>query len=197
MFATKAPELPQAPGKDAVLNVVENPKVIVESYEDFVCPHCGSFNAIQKQLIDKYKGQSVRFVFRNYPFLSSYSQTAAEASEYANDKGKFDEYKNRIFDEQNTYYTKVGQEDATFLKTDNLVQWAVDLGLDGVDLKKNLDGRTYKQRVNDEKNRGTDRGVNSTPSIFINNELFKPDASKGTYLDLNSLSKLIDARLAK
>ncbi|MEI7603833.1 MAG: thioredoxin domain-containing protein [bacterium] len=192
-------QLPQKSFVEAAKGQLDNPKVVIETYEDFVCPVCQAFNATYDELIKKYEGKSVKFVFMNYPFLSTNSTYAAEASMYANDRGKFWEYKDKLFEEQKNSYDNGGKEDGAFITKDKLVQYADEIGLSGADLRRSLDGREYKSSVEQQKKSGDDKSVDKkgTPSIFINGNEFVLDSKNKVYRDVDSLSKVIDAELSK
>lgn len=77
--------------KDAKITIVE--------YSDFECPFCKRFHETLQQVMDKY-GDSVRWVYRQWPIESLHQQakTEALASECAAEQGKFWEFADKIFD---------------------------------------------------------------------------------------------------
>src|SRR3989344_3594718 len=71
----------------------ENAPVTIVEFSDFQCPFCSrfrteTFDQIKSQYIDTGK---VRFVYRDFPLTSIHpqAQKAAEASECADEQGKF------------------------------------------------------------------------------------------------------------
>ncbi|HLD01366.1 MAG TPA: thioredoxin domain-containing protein [Patescibacteria group bacterium] len=85
----------------------EKAKVTVVEFSDFQCPFCKSFfdNALQevkKQYIDTGK---IAFFYRHYPLTQIHpnAQIAAEASECANEQGKFWEYHDLLFQNQDAW----------------------------------------------------------------------------------------------
>lgn len=140
--------------------------VVVMEYGDFQCPACRQFTVdAKRRLEDEYvsKGQ-VRFVFRNFAFLGAESQWAAEAAECANDQGRFWDYYDKIFKEQN------GENVGTFGK-DNLKRFATDLSLDTGQFNACLDSGKYTAKVRQETREGELAGVRGTPTIFVNDKL--------------------------
>jgi len=140
--------------------------VVVMEYGDFQCPACRQFTVdAKRRLEDDYvsKGQ-VRFVFRNFAFLGAESQWAAEAAECANDQGRFWDYYDKIFKEQN------GENVGTFVK-ENLKRFAADLSLDTGQFNACLDSGKYTDKVRQETREGQLAGVRGTPTIFVNDKL--------------------------
>ncbi len=76
------------------------PVTIIE-YSDFQCPFCGrAFPTIQ-QVLSEY-GDKVQFAYKHYPLISIHprAQKTAEASECARDQGKFWEFHDALFQNQ-------------------------------------------------------------------------------------------------
>jgi protein-disulfide isomerase len=79
-----------------------NAPITLEEYADFQCPACGSFaRGTIKQIEDKYVANgTVKIVFRHFAFIGEESIRAAEASECANEQGKFWEMYDTLFANQ-------------------------------------------------------------------------------------------------
>jgi protein-disulfide isomerase len=79
-----------------------NAPVTLEVYADFQCPACGQFDRTTlREIEDKYvKAGKLKVVFNHYAFIGNESTRAAEASECANDQGKFWEYAATLFNNQ-------------------------------------------------------------------------------------------------
>ena len=99
----------------------------------------------------------MRFVFRQFP-LSFHQQAhlAAQASLAAHAQGKFWEYHDLVFKNQNA------------LGRDALEGYAKELGLDMVAFAKALDEETYKAAVDAELELGQEVFVSGTPTMFVN-----------------------------
>lgn len=141
----------------------ENAPVVVMEYGDFQCPACQRFfQTTAEQLKAEYvESGKVRFVFRQFAFLGDESQWAAEASECANEQGRFWDYYDKLYQEQN------GENVGIFSK-DNLKKFAVDLGLDTAGFAQCLDSGRYTEKVQQETLEGQQAGVRGTPSVFVN-----------------------------
>jgi protein-disulfide isomerase len=97
----------------------------------------------------------------NLAFLGNESQWAAEASECADEQGKFWEYHDKLFSSQ------AGENQGAFSK-DNLKKFAADLKLDTEKFNTCLDSGKYTKVVTDETQLAGESGVSSTPSFFVN-----------------------------
>lgn len=145
-----------------------NAPVTIVEFADFQCPFCKEFNdklfqRIKSQFIDSGK---VRFVYMHYPFLGEESIYAAEATECAKEQGKFWQYHDLLFQKQ-------GDENAGVYGKDNLKKYASELNLDQAKFDSCLDTRKFQKEVQEQQLLGTDYGVTSTPTIFINGRKFE------------------------
>lgn len=146
----------------------ENAPVTLIEFSDFQCPFCrsfytGAFQQLKKDYIDTGK---VKFYYRHFPLPATLHPMAVAsgiASECANEQGKFWEYHDKMFDEQQ----KQGNQTITYTN-DDLKKWAADLGLNTGQFDTCLDSEKYKDQVNKDLNDGSAIGVNSTPSFYIN-----------------------------
>lgn len=113
---------------------------------------------IAPQYIDTGKA---KVVYHHFAFIGDESIWAAQASECANEQSKFWEYATYLFDHQQ------GENRGQFSK-DNLKRFAGELKLDATAFNGCLDSGKYVDVINNETSQGRARGVNSTPSFFIN-----------------------------
>ena len=132
------------------------PVTIVE-FTDYECPFCGRhFAQTSPQLLSQYDGQ-VKFVIMNFPLsFHPFAQKAAEAAECAYDQGKFWEYHDTLFRNQQA------------LDTDSLKGYASALGLDTETFETCLDSDAKAQQVLEDFRDGQSYGVSATPTFFIN-----------------------------
>ena len=150
----------------------EKAPVVVVEYGDFQCPACQRFfQTTAEQLKSEYvqTGQ-VRFVFRQFAFLGDESQWAAEASECANEQGRFWEYYDKLYREQN------GENVGIFNK-DNLKRFAIDLGLDTAEFSQCLDSGRYAEKIQQETLEGQQAGVRGTPTVFVDGQYLENGGS--------------------
>jgi protein-disulfide isomerase len=135
--------------------------VTLVEYGDFECPHCRRAHPMVQGLI-RYMGDNMRFVFRNFPLAEAHPHSvhAAEIAESAGVQGKFWEMHDTLFHHQDA------------LEDENLVSYAVELGLDAQRVAEELAAGTYAKKVRDDFRGGVRSGVNGTPTFFINGSRF-------------------------
>jgi protein-disulfide isomerase len=135
------------------------PITLVE-FSDFECPFCARHYPTLNKILSDYKGK-VRLVYKHFPLgFHPNAQKAAEASECADEQGKFWEYHDKLFENQ-----------ANGLSIDKFKQWAKDLGLDTNKFNDCLDSGKYAQKVQADYQEGAQKGVDGTPATFINGKL--------------------------
>jgi len=149
---------------DPVLGFENAPVTIVE-FSDYQCPFCArfyleTFPKIKKEYIDTGK---VRFIYRDFPLgFHEYAQKSAEASECADEQGKFWEYKGILFEKQ-AEWSSMG--------ITKFRDYASELGLNREDFDYCLDNNIMAQEVQDDLADGGKSGVSGTPAFFIGGEL--------------------------
>ena len=148
-----------------------NAPVTVVEYGDFQCPAClRFFSDTERRLKEEYVSkEQVQFVFRNFAFIGNESRWAAEASECANEQGRFWDYHDRLYEKQG------GENVGTFSK-ENLKRFAADLGLNAEQFNQCLDAGKYTAKVQQELAQGRQEGVRGTPSVFVNGRLIEGGA---------------------
>lgn len=108
----------------------------------------------------------VRFAFRHFAFIGDESRWAAEATECANEQGRFWDYYDKLFEEQ------AGENVGAFNR-DNLKRFAAGLGLDAEQFNQCLDSGKYAAKVQQETAEGQRLGVRGTPTFFVNGQLIR------------------------
>jgi protein-disulfide isomerase len=146
------------------------PVTIVE-FSDFECGHCANFHRSLDSTLRRF-GQRIRVVFHHFPLDSACNQKmharfhpqaclAAVAAECAAEQGKFWQYHDLLFDNQQR------------LDRLSLLTYATRLGLDGTRFGACLDSPASLARVESDVTTGVDLGIDSTPTLFINGRLIK------------------------
>jgi protein-disulfide isomerase len=144
--------------KDATVTLVE--------YSDFQCPACASFQPVVKEILASY-GDKLRFEYKHYPLpIHPYAQQAAIAAEAAGQQGKFFEYHDALFENQNEW-TKSPTPVAFFTK------YAQELGLDVEKFKQQQKSAFLRDAVRDDLNAARELSLTATPSFFLNGELME------------------------
>ncbi len=141
---------------DPSLGTASAPVTLIE-FSDFQCPFCQRVEPTLKRLRATY-GDKMRVVWKDFPLTQIHPQAfkAGEAAHCAGDQGKYWDYHDRLFANQQ------------LLQPADLKKHASDLGLDAAAFGACLDGSKYGERVRDGVSQGSQLGVNSTPTIYIN-----------------------------
>jgi len=146
---------------DPVLGNPNAPITIIE-FSDFQCPFCERFyTQSEKQMIAEYVNTGkAKLVYRDFPLDSIHPQAVpgALAADCANEQGKFWEYHNKIFENQDL------MGDARYK------QWAVDLGLNAGQFNSCYDSQKYLAEIDKDTQDGLAAGVSGTPTVFVGNQ---------------------------
>lgn len=144
----------------------DSAKLTIVEFGDFQCPACKMAGPGLKQAMSEFPGQ-VNFVFRHYPLpIHANAQAAAKAVEAANKQGKVWQMYDKIFDSQEEWANDNNP-------TDKFKQYASELGMDGEKLTADMNDNTIADKIFKDIADGNASGVNSTPTFFFNNELYK------------------------
>lgn len=140
----------------------KNAKVVVVEYLDFQCPFCKRFfDQTLSQIKSKYVNTGkARFVYKHFPLdFHPYAEPAALASECANEQGKFLEYHDLIFNNQE----KLSDSIYTI--------WAQQLNLDMNKFNDCFDSKKYLSKIQNDYKEGQSKGISGTPGFLINGRL--------------------------
>jgi len=140
---------------DALVTIVE--------FGDFQCPFCGRFfKTTEQEIIEKYvKTGKAKFVYRDFPLTSIHeeAQKSAEASECADEQGKFWAYHDLLYTRQNE------------LAINNYKVWAGEIGLNTAQFNDCLDSGKFTAEVQKDFRDGRAAGIKGTPGTFVNRRL--------------------------
>lgn len=132
--------------------------VTVTEYGDFQCPACkGAHTLINKPLVEQY-GSRIRFAFKHFPLraIHPYALEAAEAAECAADQGKFWEFVDLAYEEQEN------------LSSSKLRDWANILGLDEALFDRCVRSNIKEDTILADYKEGEASGTEGTPTYFVN-----------------------------
>lgn len=135
-----------------------NAGVIVTEYSDLQCPACRTAHALVTQpLLDAY-GSQIRFEFRHMPLTSihQFALPAAEAAECAADQGKFWEFIDLAYEEQER------------LSVPALEEWGVSLGLDQELYQRCRTSRIKRDAIEASFDAARALNIGGTPTYFVN-----------------------------
>jgi protein-disulfide isomerase len=137
-------------------------KVKIVEFLDFQCPGCGGYHPVLKQMRLEFKDR-IQYVVRHFPLVEihEYAKGAAIASVCAQRQGKFFEYTDLLFNNQN------------YLRRNDLENYAEEMKLDMDAFKTCLDDPEVEAIVIRDRKEGEALGVKFTPSIYINGKLME------------------------
>jgi protein-disulfide isomerase len=137
----------------------ETAKVTITEYSDYGCPSCQAWHnsGILQKIRDTY-GNKVRFVWKDFPVITSASPKAAEAGQCAFDQGKFWEYHDLL-------YAK-----SPAISINDLKAYASQLGLDTTKFNNCLDSGQDSSKVDQSMNEGHQYGFNGAPAFIVNGQ---------------------------
>lgn len=134
-------------------------KIILVEFSDFQCPYCAQAHKTIKEFITKHQDE-VTLVYKHFPLSSIHPEAlpAAKASWAAGQQGKFWQYHDALFTQQN----KLGEE--FYLET------AKNLNLD---LEKfNSDRQLAEKSITEDMILGESVGISGTPFFIMNGATF-------------------------
>jgi protein-disulfide isomerase len=155
------------PGQPLSTPVAGDPEadVTVAVYEDYACPHCATYaESVYPQLRDDYLTDgTIRYEFHDFPIpvdetISWQAASAARAVQDNVGDEAFFTYSKRLFANQ-------GQ-----LGPDTYADLTEGLDVDGETVRAAATGELYRPTVSEDRDAGTDRGVQGTPTVFVDDE---------------------------
>ena len=167
--------MPVAQDRDHIQGPADAAVTLVQ-YGDYECPYCGEAYPIIKE-VQARLGESLRFVFRNFPITTSHphAERAAEAAESAAAQGRFWEMHDLLYENQKR------------LSDEALRAYAQTLELDIELFEKEMAEHAHTERIHEDFMSGVRSGVNGTPTFYING--VRHDDSYETEVLLDALER--------
>jgi len=149
----------------------------IEIYEDFQCPACARFEAINGPYIEELIAtKKAKVAYHPLSFLGGESQLAANAAACSADQGKFLEF-------HRTLYANQPAENAGNWTTQYFATLGIGLGISSSDYDKCVQGQDYMGWVKNVAEEGSKRNINSTPTVLINGKEIDRNTSYGSLAD--------------
>jgi protein-disulfide isomerase len=156
-----------------------NAKVTLVEFADYECPHCKRFQPVLRQILDEFHGE-VKLYFKHYPLPQhTNARLAAEAAVAAQKQGKFWQFEDKLWVNQDS------------LSPAEMEKYAKESGLDVSKFRQDLDSKAVKERVQKDRVDGSTLGLSSTPTLYINGREFTDNR------DTESLREWIKEELAR
>lgn len=162
---TKQPSLrdilagPIISANDPSFGRIDAPVTIV-TFSDFQCSFCYEQEKGLKEAIGDNK-DNIRMIWKDYPDMSSQnseSYKAAVAARCAGEQGKFWEYHDLLFDNNQNLY------DGTYARI------AQEIGLNGSEFKKCQQSEEVKNKINENVTEANALGISGVPFVYINDQ---------------------------
>lgn len=142
-----------------------NATVIIDAYEDYLCPFCRRFfENTEASLIATY-GDRIRFVFHDWPNEQAhpFATKASEAARCAGDQGKYWEMHDLLYGRQGEWGYK--SDSPAYFK-----RYGAELGLDMAKFDACLDGGARYGDVLRDLDAARQKGVAGTPTFLVNGQ---------------------------
>jgi thiol-disulfide isomerase/thioredoxin len=137
-------------------------RVVLVEFFDYGCPACQAFAPELASVMEAYPNDAVLY-YKQFPLAAhEFSRGAAQAALAASKQGKFHEYHELLFKNQQAH------------KKDDLFGYAKSLGLDMA--KFEADFAASSASVESDKKEGEDAHVDGTPTLFINGRKYQDPA---------------------
>ena len=162
-----------------------NAPVKVVEWANYQCPYCDQFwTSFEPTLIQNYISTGkVYFEYKDLTFGWQESIDASEAAVCADNQGKFWQYHDTLFKNQEA-------ENSGGFSRSRLKKMAEQLGLDMTKFNQCFDGHQPSAQVKASDTEAANLGINSTPTFFVNGQ-------KVNFTGAGSVQAAIDAALAK
>lgn len=153
-----------------------NAPVKIDVWEDFQCSSCLSYSQniepqVIQTLVDTGKAY---YTFHFFPFIetlssipNSESHQAANAAMCAADQGRFWDYHDILF------ANWIGENAGSYTDV-RLVAMAKALNLNMSQFSQCFQANTHKAQIDQDMAAGQTKGVNGTPSLFVNGTIVAP-----------------------
>ncbi len=173
------------PSSHIIGGSAENSVTLIE-YADFECPACGAYHPVLNEVKEKY-GDRLAFQFRHYPIGTFPNSMAAHrAAEAAGKQGKFFEMHDLIFENQQSWSSRVTQSPASLFEG-----YAESIGLDMEQYRNDLPTSELNGIIQADIALGREINATSTPTFVLNGVKLEENPR-----DIDGFSALIDEALA-
>ncbi len=137
-------------------------KITIVEFADFQCPHCAVSARPLHDLVTQTEKGKARLCSKYFPWpMHTRARIAAACAEYARARGKFWQWSDTVFANQDA------------LEDEQLRGYAKDIGLDGDEMLKEVFAGKYDSVVESHIREGTALGIDSTPTLYLNGRHFE------------------------
>ena len=160
-FASQLKTKPQTIIADSPSTGSLSEKIILLEFSDFQCPYCEKAYETVKEFMDKH-GDEVTLVYKHFPLFTIHPQAlpAAKASWAAQQQGKFWDYYDALFEQQDN------------LGEDFYIELAEDLDLDMEQFERDRNSRNADLAIEKDMELAQEIGIQGTPLFIFNGQVF-------------------------
>lgn len=156
----------------------------IDIWEDFQCPVCRDFEAVNnKQIREWIDTKKVVAVFHPLSFIGAESAYMANAAACSADESKFLAYHEALYVNQASAENS-GKWDAT-----TLIGLGANMGITSKNFAECVSSAKYQDWVTNVANDGQSKKIDSTPTVLINGK--EIERTQANYFDAATFAKLV------
>ena len=134
-------------------------KIVIFEYSDFSCEACRALQPIIQEVEKFYGENNILIIWKDLPIsISPNNFMAHESAHCAFEQNAFKQYKSLLFEQQGKFSKEL------------FIALAESLNLDTAKFTECLESEKYKDTVQINFEEALRIGLDSTPSLFINNQ---------------------------
>jgi protein-disulfide isomerase len=159
-------------------------KVKLDLWEDFQCPNCKNFEAVNDSYIKSLvTSGKANVTYHSMSFIGPESILAAAASGCAADAGKYLEFHTALYANQST------KENSGLWNKEVLTILGKGVGITDKTFEKCISSGKYENWTGNIEADAAKKNVNSTPTVFVNGKLMPSE----NYLDNKKFAAYLTA----
>ena len=161
--------LPSSVSKANGYGITFNPtaKVRVDMYEDFRCPNCRNFEAVNNTYVNSLvRSGKIEAVYHPMHFIAPDSQLTAAAAACAADQGKFLEMHTALYVNQPT--TAQAAENSAYWTNAQLILLGHSIGITSKTFDTCINSGKYMNWANNINDDAASKNINATPTVIVN-----------------------------
>lgn len=176
-------QVSKADGYGMVFNPTATPTVDI--WEDFQCPVCQQFEALNGAYIDSLISEKkAKVVFHVLSFIGNESVIAANAAACAADENKFLAFHNSL------YANQPKAENTGTWTNDYMINLGASVGVKSSKFEQCVRKGSYAEYVTNVAKDGATKNVNSTPTVFVNGKEIDRNTA---YFNADAFKKAIES----
>lgn len=158
--------------------------IILIEYGDYSCQGCEQLEKRLRPILEEYK-DDITFIYRHFPLTTIHpnARLASAYAEAAGLQGQYWQMHEKLFENRLAWWQLSTNE-----RDGVLDGYAKELGLNIDQLKKDISDDRISQKINFDQELGKSKGVNSTPSLFLNGK----EVAQSDFQDAESIRSLLD-----